>query len=306
MASAFAQRDGAAIAGGEPAAATLTPAEGWWTRQDRVTEWAYWGIHASCLLVFWVGVGASDLVLLAVTFYARMFGITGGYHRYFAHKTYKTSRVFQFALAVLACSATQKGPLWWAGNHRSHHKHADQPDDIHSPSHGLYHAHQGWIFDGRWDATPLDRIADFARYPELVWLNRNHHVPPLALALLCAALGGFSGLVWGYVVSTVLLWHATYTINSLAHTWGTRRYETSDTSRNNPWLALLTMGEGWHNNHHHFCASARQGFRWWEIDLTYYLLRALQSVGVIWEVREPPPHVVAAERASDAPTRKAA
>ncbi len=306
MASAFAQRDGAAIAAGEPVTATLTAAEGWWTRQDRVAEWAYWGIHASCLLVFWVGVGASDLVLLAVTFYARMFGITGAYHRYFAHKTYKTSRVFQFALAVLACSATQKGPLWWAGNHRSHHKHADQPGDVHSPSHGLYHAHQGWIFEGRWDATPLDRIADFARYPELVWLNRNHHVPPLALALLCAALGGFSGLVWGYLVSTVLLWHATYTINSLAHTWGTRRYETPDTSRNNPWLALLTMGEGWHNNHHHFCASARQGFRWWELDLTYYLLRALQSVGVIWEVREPPPHVVAAERASDAPTRKAA
>jgi stearoyl-CoA desaturase (delta-9 desaturase) len=306
LASAFEQRDRAAIADGGPAAVSLTAAEGWWTRRDRVTESVYWGIHASCLLVFWVGASTTDLVLLAVTFYARMFGITGAYHRYFAHKTYKTSRAFQFALAVLACSATQKGPLWWAGNHRTHHKNADQPDDIHSPKHGLYHAHAGWIFEGRWDATPLDRIADFARYPELVWLNRNHHVPPLALAVLCTAVGGFSGLVWGYVVSTVLLWHATYTINSLAHTWGTRRYATSDTSRNNPWLALLTMGEGWHNNHHHFCASARQGFRWWEIDLTYYLLRSLQSVGLIWEVREPPAHVIAAERAGDAQPRKAA
>ena len=286
--------------------AAIAGADGWWRQRDLLTQALYWGIHASCLLVFWVGASAADLALLAATFYARMFGITGAYHRYFSHKTYKTSRAFQFALAVLACSATQKGPLWWAGNHRSHHKHADQPDDLHSPSHGLYHAHQGWILGGRWDATPLDRIADFARYPELVWLNRNHYLPPLALAVACAAIGGFSGLLWGYAVSTVLLWHATYTINSLAHTWGTRRYDTPDTSRNNPWLALLTMGEGWHNNHHHYCASARQGFRWWEIDVTYYLLRALQRVGLIWDVREPPAHVMHPQRADGAATRAAA
>ncbi len=241
-------------------------------------------------------------MLLAATFYARMFAITGGYHRYFAHKTFKTSRAFQFVLAALACSSTQKGPLWWAGNHRLHHKYADQPEDLHSPAHGFFHAHQGWIFERRFDATPLDRIADFARYPELVWMNRNHHVPALALAVLCALLGGFSGFVWGYVVSTVLLWHSTYTINSLAHTWGTRRYDTDDTSRNNPWLALLTLGEGWHNNHHHFCAAARQGFRWWEIDITYYVLRGLQAVGVVWEIREPPAHVIA----PSTETRKAA
>src|SRR5688572_20553500 len=284
----------------------FTAAEGWWTRRDRVTEWVYWAIHASCLLVFWVGVSTADLVLLAATFYARMFAITGGYHRYFAHRTYKTSRAFQFALAALACSATQKGPLWWAGNHRIHHKHADGPEDLHSPAHGLFHAHQGWIFEGRWDATPLDRIADFARYPELVWLNRNHHLPAIALAGLCALVGGASGVVWGYLVSTVLLWHATYTINSLAHTWGTRRYDTTDTSRNNPWLALLTLGEGWHNNHHHFCAAARQGFRWWEIDITYYVLRALQAVGLVWEIREPPAHVLAPPASPNAEIREAA
>ena len=270
----------------------LTSAEGWWTRQDVVPQAVYWIIHAACLLVFWVAPTTADLVLLAATFYARMFGITGGYHRYFAHKTYKTSRAFQLVLAVLGCSSTQKGPLWWAGNHRNHHRHADKPGDLHSPREGLYHAHQGWIFEGRWDGTPLAQIGDFARYPELVWLNRNHHLPPLALAGLCAWIGGFSGLVWGYVLSTVLLWHATYTINSLAHTWGSRRYETQDTSRNNLWLALLTLGEGWHNNHHHFCASTRQGFRWWEVDVTYYLLRGLQAVGLVWDIREPPAHVL--------------
>jgi stearoyl-CoA desaturase (delta-9 desaturase) len=291
-------------AAGPAAAPEFSAAEGWWARRNRVTEWAYWGMHASCLIVFSVGASTTDLVLLAATFYARMFGITGGYHRYFAHKTYRTSRAFQFALAALACSATQKGPLWWAGNHRIHHKHADRPEDLHSPAHGFYHAHVGWIFEARWDTTPLDRIADFARYPELVWLNRNHHVPAVALAVVCALLGGFSGVVWGYLVSTVLLWHSTYTINSLAHTWGTRRYDTADTSRNNPWLALLTLGEGWHNNHHHFCAAARQGFQWWEIDITYYVLRGLQAVGIVWDIREPPAHVVAPPASAE--TRRAA
>jgi len=307
VASAIVQRPERAEGGADLRDAEgLSRVEGWWTRQESLAQIVYWAIHAACALVFVVGVGRADLVLLAVTFYARMFAITGGYHRYFAHKSYKTSRAFQFVLAFLGCSATQKGPLWWAGNHRNHHKHADQPDDIHSPKHGLWHAHQGWIFAGRWDATPLEQIDDYARYPELVWLNRNHHVPPLALAVLCAGIGGFSGLVWGFVVSTVLLWHATYTINSLAHTWGTRRYETRDTSRNNLWLALLTLGEGWHNNHHHFCASTRQGFRWWEVDVTYYLLRALQAVGVVWEIREPPTHVLRPRAQDAAPLREAA
>jgi stearoyl-CoA desaturase (delta-9 desaturase) len=284
-------------------ASGLSKAEGWWTRQESIAQVVYWTIHAACALVFFVGVSTADLVLLAATFYARMFAITGGYHRYFAHKTYKTSRPFQFALALLGCSSIQKGPLWWAGNHRNHHKHADKPDDIHSPNHGFWHAHQGWIFEGRWDGTPLEQIDDFARYPELMWLNRNHHVPPIALAVICAMIGGFSGLVWGFMVSTVLLWHATYTINSLAHTWGSRRYDTSDTSRNNLWLALLTLGEGWHNNHHHFCAAARQGFRWWEIDITYYVLRGMQAVGLIWDIREPPAHVLRPRPATSPPLR---
>lgn len=272
----------------------LSHAEGWSTRHAWFAQAIYWSLHAACLLVFVAGVSTLDVALLVLTFGVRMFGITGAYHRYFAHKTYRTSRVFQFLLAVLGCSATQKGPLWWAAHHREHHRLADRAGDVHSPKDGFYHAHQGWIFEGHWDATPLERIRDFERYPELVWLNRWHILPPLGLALLCLGVGGASGLLWGFVVSTVLLWHSTYTVNSFAHLFGSRRYDTPDTSRNNWWIALLTMGEGWHNNHHHYCASARQGFRWWEIDLSYYTLRLLQAVGLIWEIREPPAHVLRA------------
>jgi stearoyl-CoA desaturase (delta-9 desaturase) len=274
----------------------LSRVEGWWARHGNVAEIVYWGLHVACLLVFWVGGSAADVALLAATFGVRMFAITAGYHRYFAHRTFKTSRAFQFLLALVGCMATQKGPLWWSGHHREHHRLADRPGDIHSPSDGFYHAHQGWIFEGHWDATPIDRIQDFERYPELRWLNRWYPVPPALLAGICFAIGGFSGLLWGFVLSTVLLWHATYTVNSFAHRFGSRRFETLDTSRNNWWIALLTLGEGWHNNHHHYCASARQGFRWWEVDVSYYLLRLLGALRIVWDIKEPPAHVLARAR----------
>jgi stearoyl-CoA desaturase (delta-9 desaturase) len=270
----------------------FTPADGWLTRTDYLSRTIYWGIHAACLLVLVTGAPALALVLCAATYAVRVFGITGVYHRYFSHKGYKTSRVFQFVLAFIGASATQKGPLWWASTHRRHHRYSDQPGDPHSPKDGWWHSHQGWIFQERWSGTNLEAIRDFSRYPELVWLNQYHFVAPLALAVLCWAIGGFAGLVWGFAVSTTLLWHATYSINSLAHLWGTRRYETGDTSRNNLLLALLTFGEGWHNNHHHYMASARNGFLWWEIDITYYVLRALAAVGLVWDLREPPASVV--------------
>ena len=203
--------------------------ESWWARHGQIAEVTYWGLHAACLLGFVVGVSSGDLWLLAATFGIRMFGITGAYHRYFAHKTYQTSRVFQFVLAFITCSATQKGPLWWAGHHREHHRLADREGDIHSPKDGFYHAHQGWIFEGNRDATPVGRIRDFERYPELVWLNQWHIVPPIALAIACFWVGGASGLVWGYVISTVLLRHDTYTVNSVVHVSGTRRFDTPDT-----------------------------------------------------------------------------
>ena len=267
-------------------------AAGWWQEQTTLSVSIYWAVHALCLLAFWVGVSAIDIALCLGLFWLRLFGITGGYHRYFSHKSFKTSRAFQFVLAVLGVAAVQKGPLWWAAGHRRHHRFSDVEGDMHSPREGLWHAHQGWIFNGDWDDTELDRIRDFAKFPELAWLNRWHIAVPLALAGLCFAIGGLSGVIWGFCISTVLLWHATYTINSLAHVWGSQRYETGDDSRNNFVLALLTFGEGWHNNHHHYMASARQGFFWWEVDVTYYILRVLERLGIVWSLREPPAEVL--------------
>ena len=280
-------------AGGDPARLEGdVETEGLWHRLGAIPTIVYWTIHAGCLVAFYTGVGAVEIALCLGLFWARLFGITAGYHRYFAHKTFKTSRAFQFFLAILGCAAVQKGPLWWAGGHRRHHRYSDQEEDLHSPRRGFWWSHQGWIFSGDFDETEIDRIRDFGAYPELVWLNRWHIAVPISLAVVCWAIDGLAGLVWGFCISTVLLWHATYSINSLAHRWGSQRYETGDDSRNNFWLALLTLGEGWHNNHHHYMASTRQGFFWWEIDLTYYALRALQAVGLVWEIREPPASVI--------------
>ena len=263
----------------------------------RLAAGVYWFIHASCLLAFWVEPTPLALTIGITLLGARMFAITGGYHRYFSHRTYRTSRAFQFLIALLGTTSIQKGPLWWAAGHRRHHQYSDLPGDMHSPREGFLYSHYGWIFDERWERTEIERVRDLARFPELVWLNDWHAVPPAILSILCYLVGGWSGLIWGFVISTVLLWHLTYSINSLAHVWGTRRYATSDTSRNNFLLALLTMGEGWHNNHHHFMSCARQGFFWWEIDFTYYVLRAFAAVGLVWDVREPPARVFDPERA---------
>jgi len=273
-------------------------ADGAWFKVSRISQAIYWGIHAACFLAFFTGASVTDVVVCLVLFWARMFGITAGYHRYFSHKTYKTSRVFQFGLALLGTLSIQKGPLWWAAGHRRHHRYSDQEGDMHSPRESFWYSHQGWIFDDRWGPTELDRIKDFAKYPELMWLNRWHIVPPLALTFILGFTFGFSAVVWGMAISTTLLWHATYTINSLAHRFGSRRFETTDDSRNNVWLALLTLGEGWHNNHHHYQASTRQGFYWWEVDVTYYVLRGLARLGVVWDLREPPESVLDAGRAS--------
>jgi len=273
---------------------------------SKVSGWLYRSVQLASLLVFVVGVSTGDLVLCAVTYFVRMFAITGVYHRYFSHRTYRTSRVTQFLLGFLGTSAVQKGPLWWASVHRQHHSRSDQPGDPHSPREGLWHAHQGWIVDGRWDDTQLDRVRDLAKYPELMWLNRWHFVAPVLLAVLCYWVGGFSGLVWGFFVSTTLTWHSTYVINSLAHRMGRQRYDTGDDSRNSLLLALLTLGEGWHNNHHYHQSCARQGFFWWEIDITYYILRAMQGVGLIWDVKEPPQRVYDVARESNEALHEAA
>jgi stearoyl-CoA desaturase (delta-9 desaturase) len=221
-----------------------------------------------------------------------MFFVTGAYHRYFSHRSYKTSRAFQFLLAFGAQMTTQKGALWWAAHHRVHHKLSDQPDDLHSAKHaGFWWSHLGWIVASGLEDTDYSRIKDFARYPELVWLNEYWWVPVLVVAGALFAIGGWFALVWGFAVSQVLTWHGTFTINSLSHLWGARRYDTTDDSRNNPVLAVITMGEGWHNNHHHYQVSARQGFFWWEIDGTYYVLRALAAIGLVWDLHGVPDHI---------------
>ena len=258
-------------------------------RRVRISSVPFWAVHVACLAAFFTGVTWSALAVCLALFWLRMFGVTAGYHRYFAHRSYKTSRPFQFVLALLGTIAVQKGVLWWAANHRDHHKYSDQEGDIHSPLlRGFWWAHVGWILGPDYEDTNLTRIPDMARYPELRWLNDHYLVPPVALAVLLFALGGATWLVWGFFISTTLLWHATFTINSLAHVWGSRRYETTDASRNNVWLALLTMGEGWHNNHHRYMNSARQGFFWWEIDLSYYVLVALSWSGLVWDLHQPP------------------
>jgi stearoyl-CoA desaturase (delta-9 desaturase) len=229
------------------------------------------------------------LVILAGALYAaRMLALSAGYHRYFAHRSYKTGRAFQLVLAFLGGTCTQRGALWWAANHRQHHRHSDQPGDPHSPlQHGLFWSHIGWILSKRFEEPRYDRIRDFARFPELRWLDRHHFVPSLALAGTLLLGGGWPAVIWGSFVSSVFLWHCTFSINSVAHAFGRRRYRTGDDSRNNAVLALLSMGEGWHNNHHHQPSSARFGVAWWELDCTYYLLRALAVVGLVWDLRAP-------------------
>jgi len=221
-------------------------------------------------------------------YWLRMFALTGGYHRYFSHRSYNTSRTFQFILGLLGCSAVQKGPLWWSAHHRRHHRFTDQEGDVHSPRrNGFWWAHIGWVLSTRYEPTDLDGVRDFSRFPELRWLNNWHVLPAISLAMLCFLIGGWQGLVWGFFVSTVALYHCTFAINSLAHMFGRRRYATGDDSRNNLLLALLTGGEGWHNNHHHYMSSVKQGFFWWEIDGTYYVLRALSALGIVWDLHLP-------------------
>jgi stearoyl-CoA desaturase (delta-9 desaturase) len=261
----------------------------------------FWGAHIVAVAgAIWVGWSWSALWWLVGGYAARMFAITAGYHRYFAHRTFKTSRAFQFVLALLAMSSAQQGVLWWAGHHRAHHKRSDQPDDVHSPvQRGFWWAHVAWIFAVREQGTDLDRIRDFAKYPELRWLNRHDELVVVGWGAALLAIGGPTALVWGQLVSIVIAWHATFCINSVAHVVGSRRYATGDHSRNNRALAVLTFGEGWHNNHHHYQRSARQGFYWWEIDVTYYVLKLLEALRIVWDVNGVPRHVRSDDIASN-------
>ncbi len=250
-------------------------------------------VHVAAVAGVWLlGWSWKGLLLAVVLYYVRMFGVTAGYHRYFSHKSFRTSRAVQLVFAVLAMTSSQKGVLWWASHHRAHHKFSDLPGDVHSAKRdGFWWSHVGWIVSTKYDATDESRVKDLLAYPELRWLDRHFLVPVVALGLGLFLAGGWWAFVWGLLVSTVLLWHGTFTINSLAHVFGRRRYATTDSSKNNLVLALITMGEGWHNNHHYYQRSVNQGFFWWEIDLTYYVLRAMAAVGLVWDLHTPPPRV---------------
>ncbi|MDP8567803.1 acyl-CoA desaturase [Methylophilus aquaticus] len=262
-------------------------------------------LHIALFGLLWVGWSPFAVGFAIVMYLIRMFAITGFYHRYFAHKTFQTSRFGQFLFGLIGATAVQRGPLWWAAHHRAHHVHADQAEDIHSPhQHGFLWSHLGWFLSHANFHTRLDRVKELAKFPELRLLDRFDSLMPLLLAVAIYALGtllestapaletnGLQLLEWGFVISTIALYHATFCVNSLAHVWGSRRYQTRDHSRNNLLIALLTLGEGWHNNHHHFPGSAKQGFYWWEIDFTYYGLRLLAAMGIIWNVKRVPVHV---------------
>ena len=267
-------------------------------------------MHLACFGVLWVGVSAAALWTAAALYAVRMFAITAFYHRYFSHRTFNASRGVQFAFALIGASCVQRGPLWWAAHHRNHHRHADTTLDPHSPTlRGFLWSHAGWFLTRAAFRTDWARVPDFAKYPELRWLDRYDTVVPVVLALMLYGFGAWLGaaapqtgtsgaqmLVWGFFVSTIVLFHATVTINSLAHRVGSRRFETADDSRNNAWLALITFGEGWHNNHHFFPGTVRQGFRWWELDITWYLLRGLAVFGFVRDLKPIPAWVAAKAR----------
>ncbi|MEO6629385.1 MAG: acyl-CoA desaturase [Aquihabitans sp.] len=263
------------------------------------TSFPFLLVHAIVLLSFVTGVTATSLVLFLVLYWVRMFFITAGYHRYFSHRAYKLGRGMQFLMAFGGGTSAQKGALWWAGHHRNHHRYSDTELDLHSPQKGFWWSHVGWILcdkNSDWDA---DGIRDFAKFPELRFLTKNDWIPPWTLGIASYFIAGWSGVVFSFLGSTVFLWHSTFFVNSLAHVMGRRRYATTDTSRNSALIAFLTLGEGWHNNHHYYQASARQGFFWWEIDITYYVLKGLSYVGLVKDMKEPPARVKSAARIRD-------
>lgn len=262
-------------------------------------------MHVACLLALWAGVSLTALLTCLALYVVRAVGITAGYHRYFSHRTFKTSRFFQFVMALVATSAAQQGPLWWAAHHRNHHKYSDTEDDVHSPVvQGFWWSHMGWILAPQNKKTNYKLVPDLVKFPELHFLNKFYVLPPVALAVALWSLGvmlenyfpqlgtsGFQLLVWGFFVSTVLLYHGTFSVNSLAHLIGRRRFQTKDDSRNTLFVAIITMGEGWHNNHHYYPSSERQGFYWWEIDVSHYVLRVLSLMRIVWDLQCPPERI---------------
>ncbi|MFP4070233.1 MAG: acyl-CoA desaturase, partial [Opitutales bacterium] len=276
-------------------------------------------MHLACIGALFTGFSWAALAALLLTYVVRVFALTAGFHRYFSHRAFKTSRAFQFVLAWVGTSAAQLGPMWWAANHRHHHQHSDTEADIHSPViRDAFWAHVGWILCRSYSDIQFERVKDLKKYPELRFIDRFHVLPVLSLIALLYGVGwglnqaypslGTSGLqmvMWGFFLSTVLVYHVTFCVNSVTHIVGTKRFKTDDESRNSWWVALLTFGEGWHNNHHRWPLSARQGMYWWELDLTYLMLRVLEKLGLIWDLKVYPDKIYAEAAASVEPVGRA-
>ena len=289
------------------------------TRNEQI-DWtesiAFFAVHLAGVLAVFTGISWAAILMCLFMYYVRMFAITGVYHRYFSHRSYKTSRFFQFVIGLLGTSCGQKGPLWWAAHHRHHHKYSDTEQDIHSPGlRGLWWAHVGWILCEKYKDTNEEAVKDLVKYPELKWLNKYHMVAPALLAAGIFFFGvflehaapalhtnGLQMISWGFFTSTTLLYHGTFSINSLTHLIGKKRFETGEQSKNSFILSLVTMGEGWHNNHHRYPYSERQGIYWWEVDMSHYVLRVLSWFGLVWDIKTHPQEIYAeAKGASKTP-----
>lgn len=257
--------------------------------------------HLSVVLVFISGYSFTALITFLILYLARLFVITGFYHRYYSHQSYQTSRWLQFILTLIGTSAGQQGPLSWATSHITHHQHADTRGDPHSPvlTSGLY-AHIGWLMQK--DALPTNDklVKPFLKFPEIVFLDRYHYLGTTGLIISLALLGTFLSthhpelgtsalqlVSWGFILSTLLILHGACLVNSVAHLYGYRRFRTTDNSHNVWWLFPLTLGDNWHNNHHHTPRSASFSYAWWEVDIIYLCILLLEKSGLVWNVKRP-------------------
>jgi stearoyl-CoA desaturase (delta-9 desaturase) len=262
------------------------------------THFGYIGVHLAALLgIAFTGVTWHAITICLASYFIRHLGLVLGFHRYFAHRSFKTSRPMQFLLALYGTLCFEKGVLWWAQTHRYHHRHADKPEDLHSPRHqGFLYSHSGWFLDASNRHADLSQIPDLAKFPELIWVDKWSRWIVILFAIAMFIFLGWTGLVWGFFVSTVMIWHTTHMIQSVSHAFGGyRRFPTDDDSRNHWWLGVIALGDGWHNNHHYYPSSARQGFAWWEIDITYYILKIMSWMGLVWDLHVPPARVLRGE-----------
>ena len=251
------------------------------------------GLHLVCVFAPWTFSWSALGVALFLYWAVCGLGISMGYHRLLTHRGFETSGAFRYVLATLGTMNFQGGPVGWVGTHRIHHRDSDTENDPHSPRHGFLWAHLLWCLAH----DPLGRrrkaaALDLGRERGMVWLDKWFWVPQAVLAAVLYLLGGWSWVVWGVGVRTVFTYHATWLVNSASHTWGYRNFETKDDSRNNWWVALISWGEGWHNNHHAHQRSARHGMRWFEIDATYWSLRLLAWLRVVRNVYAPGPDLL--------------